>query len=92
VADYHILETPEALDQYKQAPPELLIVLSRVVYPVLRADPTNETGLHPIRYQRGGWYTFEIETPGGGLHYLLYQAIEELGRVMVFALVSFHEP
>jgi hypothetical protein len=92
VADYHVIETVQALDQYKQASPELLIVLSRVVYPALRADPTNETGLHPIRYQRGGWYTFEIETPGGGLHYLMYQAIEELNRVLVFALVTFHKP
>lgn len=92
MADYHVIETTEALDQYKQAPPELLILLSRVVYPALRADPTNDTGLHPIRYQRGGWYTFEVETPGGGLQYLLDQVIEELSRVMVFALVSFHEP
>ena len=92
MADYHVIETPQALDQYKQASPELLTVLSRVVYPALRVDPTNESGQHPILYQHGGWYTFEIETPGGGLHYLLYQAIEELGRVLVFALVRFQEP
>jgi len=76
VADFRVLETPEVLDQY----------------PALREDPTNETGRHPIRYQRGGWYTFEIETSGRGLHFLLYQAIEELGLVLVFALVRFHEP
>jgi hypothetical protein len=53
-----------------------------LVYPALREDPANESGRHPIRFRPGG-FTFEIETPGGGLYYLLYQAIEELGRVLV---------
>jgi hypothetical protein len=38
-----------------------------------------------------GGFTFEIETPGG-LHYLVYQVIEELGRVLVLDLVTFREP
>jgi hypothetical protein len=33
-----------------------------------------------------------LETPGGGLHYLVYQVIEELGRVLVLDLVTFREP
>jgi hypothetical protein len=63
----------------------------RVVYPALREDPANESGKYPIRFRPGG-FTFEIETPGGGLHYLVYQAIEELGRVLVLDLVTFREP
>ncbi len=61
---YYVIETPTALDQYKQASAELLALLGRVVYPALREDPTNESGRYPIRYRTGGWYTFEIETPG----------------------------
>ncbi|HYY88846.1 MAG TPA: hypothetical protein VFA49_08620 [Chloroflexota bacterium] len=89
---YHVIETPTALDQYKQASAELLAVLGRVVYPALWEDPTNERGRHPIRYRAGGFYSFEVETPEGGLHYLLYQAIEEIGRVLVFRLVTLREP
>lgn len=89
---YHVIETPTALDQYKQASAELLALLGRVVYPALRDDPTNESGHYPIRYRAGGWYTFEVETSGGGLHYLLYQAIEEIRRVLVFDLVTIREP
>jgi hypothetical protein len=47
--------------------------------------------MYPIRFRPGG-LTFEIETPGGGLHYLLYQVIEELGRALVLNLVTFREP
>jgi multimeric flavodoxin WrbA len=91
VGRYRVVETPEALDRYRQASAELLAVLDRVVYPALREDPANESGRYPIRYRPGG-FTFEIETPGGGLHYLLYQAIEEIGRVLVLDLVTFREP
>jgi hypothetical protein len=91
VGPYHVIETLEALDRYRQASAELLAMLHRVVYPALREDPTNESGRYPIRYRPGG-FTFEIETPGGGLHYLLYQAIEEIGRVLVLDLVTFREP
>jgi hypothetical protein len=66
-------------------------MLDRVVYPALREDPANESGKYPIRFRPGG-FTFEIETPGGGLHYLVYQVIEELGRVLVLDLVTFREP
>lgn len=69
---YHVIETPTALDQYKQASAELLASLGQVAYPALRDDPTNVTGRYPIRYRVGGWYTFEVETASGGLHYLLY--------------------
>ena len=75
---FHVLETPLALDRYKQASTELLTMLDQVVYPALREDPANESGKYPIRFRPGG-FTFEIETPGGGLHYLVYQVIEELG-------------
>src|SRR4051794_12529042 len=34
---------------------------------------------YPVEYDVGGWYIFRIETRSGGLHYLLYQVIEELG-------------
>jgi hypothetical protein len=50
-----------------------------------------ESGKYPIRFRPGG-FTFEIETPGGGLHYLVYQVIKELGRVLVLDLVTFREP
>jgi hypothetical protein len=89
VAGHHV---PEALDVYRQASAELLITLGAAVYPVLRDDLTNETRRYPIRYRRGGWSTFEIETPSGGLHYLVYQAIEEIRRVLVFDLVTFRGP
>jgi hypothetical protein len=56
-------------------------MLDQVVYPALRKDPANESGTYPIRFRPGG-FSFEIETPGGGLHYLVYQVIEELGRVL----------
>ena len=88
---FHVFETPHALDRYKLASTELLVMLDRVVYPVLREDPANASGRYPIRFRPGG-FTFEIETPGGGLHYLVYQAIEELGRVLVLDLVTFREP
>jgi hypothetical protein len=91
VGRFHVLETPLALDRYKQASPELLTMLDQVVYPALREDPANESGKYPIRFRPGG-FTFEIETPGGGLHYLVYQVIEELGRVLVLDLVTFREP
>jgi hypothetical protein len=91
VGRFHVLETPLALDRYKQASTELLTMLDQVVYPALREDPANESGKYPIRFRPGG-FTFEIETPGGGLHYLVYQVIEELGRVLVLDLVTFREP
>jgi hypothetical protein len=91
VGRFQVLETPLALDRYKQAATDLLAMLDRIVYPTLRADPANESGQHPIRFRPGG-FTFEIETPGGGLHYLVYQVIEELGRVLVLDLVTFREP
>jgi hypothetical protein len=90
VGRFHVLETPLALDRYKQASTELLTMLDQVVYPALREDPANESGKHPIRFRPGG-FTFEIETPGG-LHYLVYQVIEELGRVLVLDLVTSREP
>jgi hypothetical protein len=68
-----------------------LAALDRVVYPALREDPTNESGQYPIRYRPGG-FTFEIETPGRGLHYLLYQAIEEIARVLVLDMITFRKP
>ncbi len=58
---FHALETPLALDRYKQASPELLTMLDQVVYPALREDPANESGEYPIRFRPGG-FTFEIET------------------------------
>ena len=88
---FHVLETPLALDRYKQASTELLTMLDQVVYPALREDPANESGKYPIRFRPGG-FTFEIETSGGGLHYLVYQVIEELGRVLVLDLVTFRGP
>jgi hypothetical protein len=91
VGRFHVLETPLALDRYKQASTELLTMLDQVVYPALREDPANESGKYPIRFRPGG-FTSEIETPGGGLHYLVYQVIEELGRVLVLDLVTFREP
>jgi len=91
VGRFQVFETPLALAQYKQASTDLLAMLDRVVYPALREDPANESGKYPIRFRPGG-FTFEIETPGGGLHYLVYQAIEELGRVLVLDLVTFREP
>jgi len=91
VGRFHVLETPLALVRYKQASTELLTMLDQVVYPALREDPANESGTYPIRFRPGG-LTFEIETPGGGLHYLVYQVIEELGRVLVLDLVTFREP
>jgi hypothetical protein len=63
-----------------------------VVYPALREDAANETGRYPVEYDVGCWYTFRIETRSGGLHYLLYQVIEELGRVLVFDLVTVGDP
>jgi hypothetical protein len=92
VTRYHVIETPTALDQYKQASAEMLALLGRVVYPALRDDPTNERDHYPIRYRAGAWYTFEVETPEGGLYYLLYQAVEEIRRVLVFDLVTIREP
>jgi hypothetical protein len=77
VGRFQVFETPLALARYKQASTDLLAMLDRVVYPALREDPANESGKYPIRFRPGG-FTFEIETPGGGLHYLVYQAIEEL--------------
>jgi hypothetical protein len=94
VGRFQVFETPLALARYKQASTDLLAMLDRldrVVYPALREDPANESGKYPIRFRPGG-FTFEIETPGGGLHYLVYQAIEELGRVLVLDLVTFREP
>jgi len=91
VGRFHVFETPLVVDRYKQASAELLVMLDRVVYPALREDPANEFGRHPVRFRPGG-FTFEIETPGGGLHYLVYQVIEELGRVLVLDLVTFREP
>jgi hypothetical protein len=91
VSRFRVFETPLTLDRYKQASTELLVMLNRVVYPALREDPTNESGRHPIRYRPGG-FTFEIETPAGGLHFLVYQVIEELGYVLVLDLVTFREP
>lgn len=88
---FQVIETPLAVDRYKQASTELLAMLDRIVYPALREDPANESGRYPIRFRAGG-FTFEVETPGGGLHYLVYQVIEELGRVLVFDLVTFREP
>lgn len=88
---FQVFETPLALARYKQASTDLLTMLDRVVYPALREDPANESGKYPIRFRPGG-FTFEIETPGGGLHYLVYQAIEELDRVLVLDLVTFREP
>lgn len=92
MAGYHVIETPAVREKYQQASAELLTMLGYVVYPALREDPTNETGRYPIQYRHDGWYTFEIETPGAGLHYLTYQAIEDMFRVMVFDLVTFREP
>jgi len=91
VGRFQVFETPLALDRYKQASTHLLAMLDRVIYPALREDPANESGKYPIRFRPGG-FTFEIETPGGGLHDLVYQAIEELGRVLVLDLVTFREP
>ncbi|HYN17587.1 MAG TPA: hypothetical protein VEY96_05840 [Actinomycetes bacterium] len=91
MAGYHVIETLEALDAYRQASAELLVMLGSTVYPALRDDPTNKTGRYPIRYRRGGWYTFEVETPGGALHYLVYQTVEEIHRVLVFDLVTFRD-
>jgi hypothetical protein len=51
-------------------------MLERVVYLALREDPANASGRYSIRFRPGG-FTFEIETSGGGLHYLVYQAIED---------------
>jgi hypothetical protein len=67
VGRFHILETLLALDRYKQTSTELLTMLDQVVYPALREDPANGSGMYPIRFRPGG-FTFEIETPGGGLH------------------------
>lgn len=92
MGSYHVLEVPEVLDTYRQASPELLVRLGGTVYPALRVDPTNDTGRYPIHYRQGGWYTFEVETTGGGLHYLVYQVIEEVRRVLVFDLVTFRGP
>jgi hypothetical protein len=41
VGRFHVLETPLALDRYKQASTELLTMLDQVVYPALREDPAN---------------------------------------------------
>lgn|GEM_PF-2900956 len=89
---YHITETSAVLAQYTAASAELLAELGRTVYPALAEDAVNDTGRYPILYDRGGWYTFRIETPGGGLHFLLYQAIEEERRVLVFSVVTVREP
>jgi multimeric flavodoxin WrbA len=91
VGHYHVIETLDVRDKYNQASAELLAMLDRVVYPALREDPTNVSGRYPVRYRPGG-FTFEVETPGGGLHYLVYQVIEELARVLVLDLVTFREP
>jgi hypothetical protein len=92
VGPYHITEAPAVREKYKQASSELLEMLGQTVYPALQEDAANETSRYPIDYDIGGWYTFRIETPGGGLHFLLYQAIEELRRVLIFDLVTVREP
>jgi hypothetical protein len=92
VPPYHVTETPAVLEKYKQASSQLLLALGAMVYPALREDAPNETGQYPVEYDVGGWYTFRIETRSGGLHYLLYQVIEELGRVLAFDLVTVREP
>jgi len=92
VRPYHVTETSAVLAQYAAASGELLAELGRTVYPALAEDAVNDTGRYPILYDRGGWYTFRIETPGGGLHFLLYQAIEEERRVLVFSLITLREP
>jgi hypothetical protein len=67
-------------------------VLGTSVYPALRVDAAGETGRYPITYDVGGWYTYRIETPGGGLHFLLYQALEDERRVLIFDLVTVRRP
>jgi hypothetical protein len=54
VGRFKVLETPLALDRYKQASTELLNMLDKVVYPALREDPVNETGKYPIRFRLAG--------------------------------------
>jgi hypothetical protein len=54
VGRFKVLETPLALDRYKQASTEPLNMLDQVVYPALREYPTNETGKYPIRFRPGG--------------------------------------
>ena len=63
---FHFLETPLALDRYKQASTQLLTMLDQVVNPTLVR--TRRMSLVCIRSGSApAGFTFEIESPGGGL-------------------------
>jgi len=92
VAAYLVIDLPNVQALYAKASVEFLAALNDTVYPALRTDPTNQTGRHPIQFERGGiGYLYTIEPPRGGRFLLRYEVVEDERVVMVRDLITARE-
>jgi hypothetical protein len=77
---YRVIDHPDLQSSLAVAPSELLQVLSRDIYPLLRSDPTDLTGRWPVAWQPP-WFILRIELTQG-VAVLAYQVLEDQLVVM----------
>jgi hypothetical protein len=77
---YRVVDHPDLQAVLRDAPAELLQLLSRQVYPLLRSDPTNVAGRWPVTWQPP-WFILRIEL-ADGVALLAYQVLEDELLVM----------
>jgi hypothetical protein len=82
---YRVLHHPRLQDDLQSAPSALLLQLGRYAYPLLRSNPTDESGRHPITWS-SPWFYLTVRCPGGVAD-LVYQVIEDERLVMVWKLL-----
>jgi hypothetical protein len=75
-----VVDHPDLQLALRDAPAELLQILSRRIYPLLRSDPTDLAGRWPVSWQPP-WFTVRIEF-SGGVALLAYQVLEDHLLVM----------
>jgi hypothetical protein len=83
---YRVEEHPRFLTQLRDAPDEAMDLLTDIVYPQLRIDPTGERGnLHGLSYdQASGLFILTLRGDRGGSGFVSYQVLEDERLVMVF--------
>lgn len=88
--EYRVFEHPDVTADLQAAPSEVLRALGRLVYPVLRSDPTNVSGAHPIRWEPS-WFIYRLDLAIGQL-LVAYQALEEERAVLVIRIALIPSP
>jgi hypothetical protein len=80
-----IIDLPSVRADFALAPAELLRALDRFAYPLLRSDPANASGQHPITWAPP-WFELDLRIPGGPA-LLAYQVLEDERLVMTARLL-----